>query len=70
MTTQGTAFDGSGSPLPIGTPVSTFVDGVVYSRPAAVSDGAGSFAVQTDGNWLINSTTPEPSPTKHGASVG
>lgn len=70
MTTQGTAFDGSGSPLPIGTPVSTFVDGVAYSRPAAVSDGAGSFAVQTDGNWLINSTTPEPSPTKHGASVG
>jgi hypothetical protein len=70
MTTHGMAFDQSGSPLPIGTPVTTFVDGVVYSSPAAVSDGAGSFAVQTDGNWLINSTTPEPSPTKHGANVG
>jgi hypothetical protein len=70
MTTQGTAFDRSGSPLPIGTPVRALVDGVVYSRPAAISNGAGSFAVQTDGNWLINSTTPEPSPTKHGASVG
>ena len=70
MTTQGTAFDRFGSPLPTGTPITTLVDGVLYSKPTTVSNAAGAFAVQTAGNLLINSTTPEPSPTKYGANVG
>lgn len=70
MTTQGAATDRLGSPLPVGTPIRTFVDGVDYSNHSAVENAAGSYSVLTQGNYLLNSTTPEPSPIKHGANVG
>ncbi len=70
MTTEGTAYDASGSPLPQGTPVRTFIDGVDYSNDSAVSTASGSYSVLTQGNLVINATTPEPSPTKHGANAG
>jgi hypothetical protein len=70
MTTQGAAFDRTGSPLPIGTPVRTFLDGVDYSNASVVEDAAGSYSVLTQGNLVLNATTPEPSPTKHGANAG
>lgn len=70
MTTQGTALDRSGSPLPLGTPVRTFIDGVDYSNGSAVSDAAGDYSVATAGNLVLNGTTPEPSPIKEGANLG
>ncbi len=70
MTTQGAAYDASGAPLPAGTPIRTFIDGVDYSNDSAVTGGAGSYSVLTAGNWVLNATTPEPSPTKHGANAG
>ena len=70
MTTQGHAYDRSGSPLPQGTPVRTFLDGVEYSNASTVDDAAGSYSVLTQGNLVINATTPEPSPTKHGPNAG
>ncbi len=70
MTTEGAALDRSGSPLPKGTPVRTFIDGVDYSNDSSVADAAGSYSVLTQGNLVINATTAEPSPTKHGANAG
>ncbi|HYM40485.1 MAG TPA: hypothetical protein VEY12_10180 [Thermoplasmata archaeon] len=70
MTAEGNAYDRSGSPLPVGTPVRTFIDGVEYSNLSAVQNAAGAYSVLTGGNWVINATTPEPSPTKHGANAG
>jgi len=54
MRTQGQAFDQSGSPLPSGTPIRTFVDGVDYSDEPQVQDGVGSFVVLTSGNSKTN----------------
>jgi hypothetical protein len=62
MRTQGQAFDQFGSPLPSGTPIRTFVDGVEYSDQAQVQDGIGSFVVLTSGNSKTNpnvSDTPD-----------
>ena len=62
MRTQGRAFDQSGSPLPSGTPIRTFVDGVDYSNEPQVQDGVGSFLVLTEGNSKTNpnvSDTPD-----------
>ncbi len=70
MTTQGLAFDRAGSPLPAGTPIRTLIDGVDYSNASAVMDAGGNFSVLTAGNLVLNGTTPEPSPTKRGASLG
>lgn len=70
MTTQGTALDRGGSPLPAGTPVRTFIDGVDYSNGSVVSDALGDYSVATAGNLVINGTTPEPAPTKEGANLG
>src|SRR2546430_6106246 len=61
MRTQGHALDQSGSPLPAGTPIRTFVDGVNYTTgpfprdSMVVQNGIGSFAILTVGN----SKTPE-----------
>ena len=70
MTTQGTALDRAGSPLPQGTPVRTFIDGVDYSNGSSVSDALGDYAVATAGNLVVNATTPEPAPVKEGANLG
>ncbi len=70
MTTQGAAFDDAGNPLPAGTLVRTFLDGVDYSNDTTVSGSAGSFSVLTAGNLVLNATTPEPSPMKTGANRG
>ncbi len=70
MTTQGDAYDRSGSPLPAGTLIRTFLDGVDYSNDTSVFNGAGGFTVATEGNLMLNATTPEPSPAKWGADAG
>lgn len=70
MNTQGMAYDRSGSPLPAGTLIRTFVDGVDYSNDTTVVNAAGAFFVLTNGSLVLNQTTPEPSPWKTGASAG
>lgn len=70
MTTQGSAFDAAGIPLPIGTVIRTLIDGVDYSNDSAVSSAQGAFSVATAGNLVLNATTPEPSPQKVGADLG
>ena len=70
MTTEGNAYDASGSPLPNGTLIRTFVDGVDYSNDPSVFNAQGGFSVLTNGRLMLNQTTPEPSPVKTGASAG
>lgn len=72
MTTQGSAYDRAGVPLPIGTPIHTFIDGVDYSATnrSTVFNATGAYSVLTQGNAVINATTPEPSPIKYGANAG
>lgn len=70
MTTQGNAYDRSGAPLPPGTPVRTFIDGVDYSNHSVVLNAQGAYSVLTAGNLVLNGTTPEPSPRKEGANPG
>lgn len=70
MTTQGIASGRTGSPLPSGTPIRTFIDGVDYSNRSAVADSGGNFSVLTAGDLVVNGTTPEPSSTKTGAVLG
>src|SRR3972149_2670530 len=62
MRTMGDAMDGGGSPLPVGTAIRTFVDGVDYSTGGSVQTGQGSFTVLTVGNSVSPgdvSDTPE-----------
>lgn len=54
LRTEGRALSEVGSPLPIGTPIRTFVDGVDYSNESRVQDGVGSFVVLTDGNSKVD----------------
>ncbi len=70
MTTQGSAFDAAGNPLPAGTLIRTFLDGVDYSNDTVVYNAAGGFSVLTAGNLVLNGTTPEPSPVKTGPDAG
>lgn len=70
MTTQGDAYDRSATPLPVGTRIRTFLDGVDYSNDTSVFNAAGAFSVATSGNLAINATTPEPSPMKTGPNLG
>ena len=70
MTSEGTALDRTGTPLPLGTPLRTFIDGVDYSNHSLIANGLGSYSVLTAGNLVINGTIPEPSPIKEGANLG
>lgn len=66
MRVDGAAFDAFDSPLPAGTPIRAFLDGVDYSNGSVVLDGAGSFSVQADGNWRLAGASDSPS-IKEGA---
>jgi len=70
MRTQGHALDQSGSPLPIGTPIHTFLDGVDYSNGSRVQDTVGSFAVLTAGNSKTNSNASDTPSVQEGANLG
>ncbi len=70
MTTRGSAFDNAGNPLPAGTLIHTFLDGVDYSNDTAVYNASGAFSVLTAGNLVLNGTTPEASPVKTGPNAG
>ena len=58
----------------MGTPVRTFVDGVDYSidnpNPPQVRDGAGSFAVLTQGNSKTNPNVSDTPNIQEGPNVG
>ncbi len=70
MQTEGRAFDRAGSPLPIGTPIRTFIDGVDYSNDAIVQNGQGSFVVQTKGNSVGPGNTSDTLSIQEGANIG
>lgn len=69
MTTQGHALDALGNPLPVGTPMRTFIDGVEYSNASVVFDASGSYEVLTAGNWMLGEGVPETSTIKEGADL-
>ncbi len=70
MLTAGRAFDRSGAPLPAGTPIRTFVDGVDYSNGSRVQDALGYFSVLTSGNFMTNESASETPTVKEGADLG
>jgi len=70
MRTDGHALDRLGSPLPVGTPIRTFVDGVDYSNGPSVSDAQGSFAVLTTGNTVTSGGASETTSIQEGANLG
>jgi hypothetical protein len=70
MIVQGHAYDFTGTPLPAGTPIRAFLDGVDYSNDSAVEDNSGSFSILVAGNWMLNQSTPETSMIKEGANLG
>ena len=76
MRTQGHALDQSGSPLPAGTPVRTFVDGVNYTTgrfprdSMAVQNGIGSFAILTVGNSKTPANASDTPSVQEGANLG
>ena len=70
MRTQGEAFDRAGSPLPVGTPIRTIVDGVDYSDGAAVQNGVGLYAVLTAGNSKTNANVSDTPTLQEGANLG
>ncbi|MGI0148105.1 MAG: hypothetical protein ACREDF_01050, partial [Thermoplasmata archaeon] len=70
MRTEGRALDELGSPLPIGTPIRTFVDGVEYSNASSVQDGIGSFVVLTAGNSKTNPNISDTPTIQEGANLG
>ncbi len=70
MRTQGRAFDTFGRPLPSGTPIRTFVDGVDYSNRSQVQDAIGSFAVLTSGNSKTNANVSDTPTIQEGANAG
>src|SRR6266571_5306404 len=68
--TTGHALDRSGAPLPLGTPIRTFVDGVDYSNGPSVSDAQGSFAILTTGNTVTSGGASETTSIQEGANLG
>ena len=68
MRVQGQAFDRLGSPLPIGTPIRAFVDGVDYSNGSSVQNGAGTYSLTGGGIRKIKAH-PWPYPSAPGASA-
>jgi hypothetical protein len=70
MRTQGRAFDRGGNPLPIGTPIRAFVDGVQYSNASVVRDAAGSYSVLTYGNSKGAGGVSDTPTFQEGANLG
>ena len=70
MRTDGHALDRTGAPLPLGTPIRTFVDGVDYSNGPSVSDAQGSFAILTTGNSVTSGGASETTSIQEGANLG
>lgn len=70
MRTEGRALNESGSPLPSGTPIRTFVDGVEYSNASSVQDGSGAFAVLTAGNSKTGANVSDTPNVQEGANLG
>lgn len=70
MRVEGRALDATSVPLPVGTPIRAFIDGVDYSDEPAVRDALGSFTVLVVGDWVTDQGASETSTIKEGAAVG
>ena len=69
MRTQGQAFDRGGSPLPPGTPIRAFIDGVDYSNAPSVRNALGDYIALTEGNWMTGQGDPDTPSLKEGADL-
>src|SRR3989449_644980 len=70
MRVQGQAFDRLGAPLPIGTPIRAFVDGVDYSNGSSVQSGAGTYRLLIAGNSKTNANVSDTPTGQEGANLG
>jgi hypothetical protein len=70
LRTEGHAFDQLGSPLSVGTPIRTFVDGVDYSNATQIRDGNGSFVVLTSGNSKTKDNVSDTPTILEGPNLG
>jgi hypothetical protein len=70
LRTEGRALSEAGSPLPIDTPIRTFLDGVDYSNESRVQDGAGSFVVLTRGNSKADPNVSDTPSVLEGPNIG
>ncbi len=70
MVVQGHAYDRANAPLPIGTPIRAFLDGVDYSNGSRVQDSAGYYSVMIAGNWMLSQTASETPTIKEGPNLG
>src|SRR5437879_7705430 len=70
MRIQGQAFDRLGSPLPIGTPIRAFVDGVDYSNRSSVRNAAGTHSRISGGNSKTNANVSDTPTSQEGANLG
>src|SRR3989442_15564228 len=70
MRVQGQAFDRLGAPLPIGTPIRAFVDGVDYSNGSSVESGAGTYRLLIAGNSKTNANVSDTPTGQEGANLG
>jgi hypothetical protein len=66
----GTGRDAAFLPLPLGTPIRAFIDGVEYSNRTAVYDASGSFDIDVFGNEVTNLTSPNTPQIKEGGDQG
>ncbi|HEY7587936.1 MAG TPA: zinc ribbon domain-containing protein [Thermoplasmata archaeon] len=69
LVVRGHAYDFSGAPVPLGTPIRALIDGMAYSNASQVTDAAGSFSLLVAGNWMINATVAETPTVKEGADL-
>ena len=65
----GLARDDTGTPLPVNSPIRTFIDGVDYSNLTVTSRADGSYSLQVVGNWYVGPTSETPS-IKEGGDAG
>jgi len=65
----GTASDEAGVPLPIGTALSAFIDGVEYSNASTVFAADGSYAMSVAGNSFAGAVSDTPT-IKEGGNPG
>jgi hypothetical protein len=56
----GIARNAAGSPLALGTPIRTFIDGVDYSNLTATYRPDGSYQTSIAGNWYIGASKENP----------
>lgn len=67
----GRAFEADGiTPLPVGTQITTWIDGVPYGNVSAIFTASGDYDVDVFGNWVTDIVSPNTPEIKEGGDVG